>query len=93
MEIENALYESKYIEGFWNTVNNIAQNGVGAGIKKTVKDFVQNKANNENKKAADKSLNKASENFMTDQEWQTFINNVGALIQNYKKNLSPKGAQ
>lgn len=93
MEIENALYESRYIEGFWNTVNNIAQNGVSAGIKKTVKDFVQNKANNENKKAADKSLNAASENFMTDQEWQTFINNVGTLIQNYKKNLSPKGAQ
>ena len=92
MEIENALYESKYVEGVWNTINNIAQNGVKNGIKKTVQNFVQNKANNENKKAVDKSLEAASKNFMTDQEWQTFVNNVGALIQNYKKNQSPKGA-
>ena len=92
MEIENALYESKYVEGDWNTINNIAQNGVKNGIKKTVQNFVQNKANNENKKAADKSLEVASKNFMTDQEWQTFVNNVGALIQNYKKSQSPKGA-
>lgn len=93
MEIENALYESRYVEGVWNTINNIAQNGVKNGIKKTVQDFTQKKANNETKAAADKSLKAASENFMTDQEWQTFINNVGSLIQNYKKNQSPKGAQ
>ena len=92
MEIENALYESKYVEGVWNAINNIAQNGVKNGIKKTVQNFVQNKANNENKKAADKSLEVASKNFMTDQEWQTFVNNVGALIQNHKKSQSPKGA-
>lgn len=92
MEIENALYESKYVEGVWNALNNIAQNGVKNGIKKTVQNFVQNKANNENKKAADKSLETASKNFMTDKEWQTFVNNVGALIQNYKKSQSPKGA-
>ena len=39
MEIENALYESKYVEGVWNTINNIAQNGVKNGIKKTVQDY------------------------------------------------------
>lgn len=115
MEIENALYESRYIEDWdsvknsainlgkgaaslvqkitpWNTINNIAQNGVGDGIKKTAQDFVQKQANNKNKKAADKALEVASKNFMTDQEWQTFVNNVGALIQNYKKKLSPKNS-
>ena len=29
---------------------------------------------------------------MTDQEWQTFINNVGTIIQNNKKKLSPKNS-
>jgi hypothetical protein len=93
MEIENALYESKYVEGVWNTINNIAQNGVKNGIKKTVQDFTQKKANNENKAAAFNDLSAASENFMRDKEWQMFINSVGSLIQNYKKNQSPKGAQ
>ena len=90
MEIENALYESRYVEGVWNAINNIAQNGVKNGIKKTVQDYTQKKANIENKNAADESLEAASKNFMTDKEWQTFVNNVGALIQNYKKNQSPK---
>jgi hypothetical protein len=102
MEIENALYESKYVEGVWNTINNIAQNGVEAGIKKSIQDFTQKKADIENKiapdvnqaaadknqAAADKKIKKASKNFMTDKEWQTFINNVGSLIQNNKKNMS-----
>ena len=115
MEIENALYESKYVEDWnsiknsainlgkgaanivqkitpWNTINNIAQNGIGDGIKKTAQDFVQKQADNKNKKAADKALEAASKDFMTDREWQTFVNNVGALIQNYKKSQSPKGA-
>lgn len=113
MEIENALYESRYIEDWdsvknsainlgkgaaslvqkitpWNTINNIAQNGVGAGIKKTAQDFVQKQANNKNKKAADKALEVASKDFMTDQEWQTFINNVGTFIQKNDKKLSSK---
>ena len=115
MEIENALYESRYVEDWdsvkngainlgkgaaslvqkitpWNTINNIAQNGVGAGIKKTAQDFVQTQANNKNKKAADKALEVASKDFMTDQEWQTFINNVGTFIQKNDKKLSPKNS-
>lgn len=115
MEIENALYESRYVEDWdsiknsainlgkgaanivqkitpWNTINNIAQNGIGDGIKKTAQDFVQKQADNKNKKAADKALEAASKDFMTDQEWQTFINNVGTIIQNNKKKLSPKNS-
>ena len=115
MEIENALYESRYIEDWdsvkngainlgkgaaslvqkitpWNTINNIAQNGIGDGIKKTAQDFVQKQANNKNKKAADKALEVASKDFMTDREWQTFVNNVGTIIQNNKKKLSPKNS-
>lgn len=115
MEIENALYESKYVEDWdsikkgainlgkgaanivqkitpWNTINNIAQNGIGDGIKKTAQDFVQKQADNKNKKAADKALEAASKDFMTDQEWQTFVNSVGTIIQNNKKNRSPKNS-
>ena len=115
MEIENALYESKYVEDWdsikngainlgkgaanivqkitpWNTINNIAQNGIGDGIKKTAQDFVQKQADNKNKKAADKALEAASKDFMTDREWQTFINSVGTIIQNNKKKLSPKNS-
>ena len=115
MEIENALYESKYVEDWnsiknsainlgkgaanivqkitpWNTINNIAQNGIGDGIKKTAQDFVQKQADNKNKKAADKALEAASKDFMTDREWQTFVNSVGTIIQNNKKKLSPKNS-
>ena len=115
MEIENALYESRYIEDWdsikngainlgkgaanivqkitpWNTINNIAQNGIGDGIKKTAQDFVQKQADNKNKKAADKALEAASKDFMTDREWQTFVNSVGTIIQNNKKKLSPKNS-
>lgn len=115
MEIENALYESRYVEDWdsiknsainlgkgaanivqkitpWNTINNIAQNGIGDGIKKTAQDFVQKQADNKNKKAADKALEAASKDFMTDREWQTFVNSVGTIIQNNKKKLSPKNS-
>ena len=115
MEIENALYESKYVEDWdsiknsainlgkgaanivqkitpWNTINNIAQNGISDGIKKTAQDFVQKQADNKNKKAADKALEAASKDFMTDREWQTFVNSVGTIIQNNKKELSPKNS-
>lgn len=92
MEIENALYESRYVEDVWNAINNIAQNGVKNGIKKTIQDYTQKKANIENKNAADESLEAASKNFMTDKEWQTFVNSVGTIIQNNKKKLSPKNS-
>lgn len=90
MEIENALYESKYVEGVWNTINNIAQNGVKNGIKKTVQDFTQKKANIENKITSTANEIVASKNFMTNEEWQTFINSVGTFIQKNDKKLSPK---